>query len=144
MLTLTDIFNDITTEVLIRKTIRKVISRLFENSDVEYMCSNFVFQGYLIDIILKGTKFNVFLIGGGCYIWTLYHETTDYSLVNFIKHTRAWLEKALTEGQSLSNPCFFAKNFDIKRHENFIAKRGLTISQIQAIIESHNEIISYL
>ena len=143
MLNLTDIFNDITTEVLIRKTIRRVISTLYDNSDVKYMCSNLVFQGYLINIILKETKFNVFLIGGRYHIWTLYHETTNYSLINFIKHTRAWLSEALTNSQSLCNPCFFAKNFDIKRHENFIAKRGLTISQIQAI-KSHSEIISYL
>ena len=143
MVSLTDTFNDITKEILIRKTIRQVISTLFENFDVEYMCSNLVFQGYLTDIILEGTEFNVFLIDGRYHIWTLYHETTDYSLVNFIKHTRVWLEKALSEEQSPSNPCFFAKNFNIKRHKNFIAKRGLRISQIQAI-ESHNEIISYL
>lgn len=143
MLTLTDIFNDITKEILIRKTIRRVISTLFENSGVEYMCSNLVFQGYLIDIILKRTKFNVFLIGGRYHIWTLYHETTNYSLVNFIKHTRAWLNEALTKSQSLCNPCFFAENFNIKRHENFITKQGLTIQQIK-VIDSHNEIISYL
>lgn len=130
MVNFVDTVNKKFTDIMIRKTITRIVSTSYDNPHHQYICSNIVFKGFLIEMMILQGYFSVSIIEGSSS-WTLERKLCNYSLINFIRCVREWLTHALNNDSSF-DPCKVDKRIKVQRF-SYCKVPCLTMQQQTAV-----------
>lgn len=139
MSNLSKVFNDKTKERIIRRLISIILRHVDDLPWSHFMCSAIVFKGYLITLKIADGKFQVLLTENDNYV-VLFQRNCRYSLVNFSKCAREWLELVLFNDKNPYNPIVAT---DIKQFEVYNNPSGSCTFQELRALEEYKFGISY-
>lgn len=129
MVSLIEAFNQGTKERVIQRAIASVLHHTYDNPWEKFMQSAMMFKGYLVTFQIVKGQFQVLATDKGSYD-ILFRRNCHYSLVNFSKRVREWLEIVIFNDKRPASP---VKKVQDKRFETYKNRSDFEICNVTEI-----------
>lgn len=104
MLSLIEVLNTRTKELLIQKAIKQLLGNLFTDAHLKVTMSSFMFKGYLITVDLRENEFAIVISEEGAMPKLYTEKGIVYSLEVCVTKVRQWLEQVMFDDENKFSP----------------------------------------
>lgn len=117
MVNLIEAFNNGTKERVIQRAIASVLHHTYDDPWAKFMISAMMFKGYLVTFQITGRQFQVLATDKDTYD-ILFKRNCHYSLVNFSKRVREWLELVIFDDKHSASPVKTVQDKQFEAYNN--------------------------